>query len=124
MKTVIAVEGFEAMRKRSLERARRLDRREHVEAERRISFEHPEDMASFLSSRRLNVLRAAMEQPRSVTELAAALKRNRPAVSRDVRALKQVGLIELNKQSNPGHGQVQIVRASARKFEFRFQLTA
>ncbi|MES2390489.1 MAG: ArsR family transcriptional regulator [Acidobacteriota bacterium] len=124
MKTIVAVEDFEAMRKRSLERARRLDRREPVEAERRISFELPEDMASFLTSRRINVLKAAMERPRSVSELALALRRNRPAVSRDVRALNLVGLVELNKHTNPGHGQVQIVKAAAKSFEFRYQLSA
>ena len=124
MKTIVSVEDFESMRNRSLERARKLDRRERVEAERRISFEHPEDMASFLTGRRLGVLRAAMEQPRSVTELAAALHRNRPAVSRDVRALRQVGLIHVSKRSNPGHGQVQIVEAAARKFEFHYELSA
>jgi predicted transcriptional regulator len=124
MKTIIGVEDFDAMRKRSLERARRLDRGEHVETERRISFEYPEDMASFLTSRRINVLKAAMKQPRSVSELARVLRRNRPAVSRDVRALKQVGLVELNKRANPGHGQVQIVKAAARSFEFRYQLSA
>ena len=112
------------MRQRSLERARRFDKKEHVESERRIFFEHPEDMASFLTGRRLEVLRAAMKQPRSITELAIALKRNRPAISRDVRALSEVGLIQLNKQINPGHGQVQIVRASAKSFDFRYQLTA
>ncbi len=124
MKTIIAVDSFKAMRERSLERARRFDKKEHVESERRIFFEHPEDMASFLTGRRLEVLRAAMKQPRSITELAIALKRNRPAISRDVRALSEVGLIQLNKQINPGHGQVQIVRASAKSFDFRYQLTA
>jgi predicted transcriptional regulator len=124
MKTIIKVEDFESMRKRSLDRARRLDRREPIEPERRIAFEHAEDMAAFLTSRRLGVLRAAMQKPRSVTELALALKRNRPAVSRDVQALRDIGLVKLNKQPNPGHGQVQIVQASARKFEFRSELTA
>lgn len=124
MKTIVAVEDFEAARVRSLERARKLDRKEHVDTERRISFEHPEDMASFLTGRRIGVLRAAMERPRSVTELAADLRRNRPAVFRDVRALKEVGLIQLRKEPNPGHGQVQIVSAAAKVFEFRYQLTA
>ena len=78
MKTIVSVEDFDSIRNRSLERARKLDRRERVEAERRISFEHPEDMASFLTGRRLGVLWARMEQPRSVTELAAALRRDRP----------------------------------------------
>jgi predicted transcriptional regulator len=123
MKTVVAVEDFATVRKRSLERARRLDKGAPLEAERRISFERPEDMASFLTSRRLGVLRAAMERPRSVTDLAIALKRIRPAVFRDVRALKQAGLIELNPRPNPGHGQMQIVTAAATKFDFRFQLS-
>ncbi len=124
MKTVVGVESFEAIRQRSLERARRFDKQERVEAERRVSFSHPEDMASFLTSRRIDVLKAAMKQPRSVSDLALALNRNRPAVFRDVRALNQVGLVLLNKRSNPGHGQVQIVSAAARSFEFRYELSA
>ena len=124
MKTIVAVEQFNAVVERSLDRARRFDRREAVPAERRISFERPEELGAFLSSRRLSVLRAAMEQPRSVTELATALRRNRPAVSRDVQALRKVGLIHLSKGTNPGHGQVQIVKAAAKKFKFHYQLSA
>lgn len=124
MKTVVAVEDFDAMRKRSLDRASRLDKGEHVESERRITFETPEDMGLFLNSRRLSVLRAAMKRPQSVSELAVTLKRNRPAVSRDVRLLRQAGLVQLNREPNPGHGQKQVVQAAAREFEFRYRLSA
>ena len=41
------------------------------------------------------------------------------AVSRDVRALKEKGMLKLAKQPNPGHGQIQVVHAAAKHFNFR-----
>ena len=119
MNTIVTVEGFDAMIERKLERARKLDRHEHVPAERRITFETPEDMAAFLTANRVTLLKAAIQKPRSVTELAEALHRNRTAVSRDVRALKERGMLKLKKQPNPGHGQVQVVHAAAKHFNLR-----
>ena len=122
MKTIVTVESFDEMSERKLERARRLDRREPVPAERRITFEAPEDMAAFLTANRVTLLKAAIQQPRSVTELAEALQRNRTAVSRDVRALREKGMLKLRKQPNPGHGQIQVVHAAARQFDFRARI--
>ena len=119
MKTTVTVESFDEMVERKLERARKLDRLEHVLAERRITFETPEDMASFLTANRVSLLKAAIQKPRSVTELAEALQRNRTAVSRDVRALKEKGMLKLAKQPNPGHGQIQVVHAAAKHFNLR-----
>ena len=119
MRTIVTVEGFDAMIERKLERARKLDKREHVPAERRITFDAPEDMAAFLTANRVTLLKAAIEKPRSVTELAEALHRNRTAVSRDVRALQEKGMLKLRKQPNPGHGQMQVVHAAAKRFDFR-----
>lgn len=122
MKTIVTVESFDEMAERKLARARKLDTREHVTAERRITFEAPEDMAAFLTANRMTLLKAAIQKPRSVTELAEALHRNRTAVSRDVRALRDKGMLKLRKQPNPGHGQIQVVHASAKRFDFRAQV--
>ena len=59
----------------------------------------------------------AREKPRSITELAAVLQRDRKAVHRDVQALHSVGMLLLRKEPNPGHGQVQVVTAAASRFQ-------
>lgn len=116
MKTIIGVESFERMWRRKLARARLLDKGVRVEPEKRIMFEHPEDMLACLTPRRLHILRAARSKPQSVSELAASVSRNRTAVQRDIGVLSRAGLVTLTKRVNPGHGQVQIVRAGAIRF--------
>jgi predicted transcriptional regulator len=116
MKTIIDVESFEQTRKRKLARARLLDKGVRMEPEKRITFERPEDMLACLTPRRLHLLRAARRKPQSVSELAASVARNRSAVRRDLGVLSQAGLVTLTSRVNPGHGQVQIVRAGAVRF--------
>ena len=79
--------------------------------ERRILFEQPEDMVSFMTPHRIRFYLEVKERPLSVTDLAQALDRNRWAVSRDIRALRERRLIKLTKTANPGHGLVVSVRA-------------
>jgi predicted transcriptional regulator len=116
MKTIIDVESFEQTRKRKLARARLLDKGVRMEPEKRITFERPEDMLACLTPRRLHLLRAARRKPQSVSELAASVARNRSAVRRDLGVLSQAGLVTLTSRVNPGHGQVQLVRAGAVRF--------
>jgi predicted transcriptional regulator len=116
MKTTIGIETFEEMRKRKLARARRLDRRETIEPEKRIMFERAEDMLTCLTPRRLHIIQAARKKPQSISELAASVARNRTAVQRDIGVLNRMGLVKLTKRPNPGHGHVQIVRAAASRF--------
>ncbi|WP_419805797.1 helix-turn-helix domain-containing protein [Terriglobus sp.] len=124
MKTIVTVESFDEMAARKLERARKFDRGEAIVPERRISFERAEDMFAFLTGPRADVLRATIAKPRSITELASALNRNRSAVSRDVRALREHGMVTVKRQVNPGHGQVAVVKAAAKRFELRAQIIA
>lgn len=116
MKTTIGIETFEEMRERKLARARRLDRREKIEPEKRVMFERAEDMMTCLTPSRLLIIQAARKKPQSISELAASVSRNRTAVQRDIGVLSRVGLVTLTERSNPGHGRVQIVRAAARRF--------
>lgn len=116
MKAVIGVESFDEMGKRKLVRARLLDKGVRIEPEKRITFEQPEEMLACLTPHRLHLLRAARRKPQSVSELAASVARNRSAVRRDLGVLSQAGLVTLTKRVNPGHGQVQIVRAGAVRF--------
>jgi predicted transcriptional regulator len=104
------------MRKRTQARARRLDKGELIEPEFRITFERTEDMVACLTPVRVLLLAAARKKEMSITELAEKLQRTRTAVQRDVKVLHRHGFIEMRKETNPGHGQVQMVRATADRF--------
>lgn len=115
-KITVAVESFEEMRKRTQARARKLDKGELIEPEFRITFERTEDMLTCLTPARVLLLAATKKKELSITELAQSLKRARAAVQRDVKVLHRYGFIHMRKETNPGHGQVQMVRAAADRF--------
>ena len=112
-KLTIHTDGFEGFRKRSLERARKLDRGELLQPEKIVTFE---SALKTLTRARVGVYRKVKEEESiSITALAGSLKRSREAVSRDVTALHSAGLIKLRNVSNPGHGRVVMVSPVARK---------
>lgn len=122
MKTIVGVANFEDMMERSLDRAKKRARGERVRPERRILFEHPEDMLALLTAHRIRLFREVKERPLSVTDLAKALDRNRSAVSRDVKVLRERRLLKVTKTVNPGHGVVTLVSARSKRVELRAQL--
>ncbi len=75
------------------------------------------DFMSYERTLRVRLCEVAREKPRSITELAAVLQRDRKAVHRDVQALHAVGMLLLRKEPKPGHGQVQVVTAAASRFQ-------
>ncbi|HWF46340.1 MAG TPA: HTH domain-containing protein [Bryobacteraceae bacterium] len=111
-KVTIHTDGFEGFRKRSLERAKKLDRRERLEPEKIITLE--KGLPS-LTPARLRVFRKVKEKEISITSLAKVLDRPREAVSRDVTALKSCGLVKVSEVPNPGHGRATVVSAAAKK---------
>jgi len=44
------------------------------------------------------------------------LKRDRKAVSRDVKVLESFGLLKTREQPNPGHGMMKVVEPLAEKY--------
>jgi len=111
-KLTIHADGFEGFRKRSLGRAKKLDRGELLEPERILTFEHA---FKTLTRARVGVYRKVKENEISITALADSLNRPREAVSRDVAALHALGLVKLRNVSNPGHGRVVMVSPVATK---------
>ncbi len=122
MKTIIGVTSFEDLMQRSLDRAKKRASGEGVPPERRIMFERPEDMVSLMTPHRMRIYREVKERPLSVTDLAKALDRNRSAVSRDVKVLRERRLVKLTSTVNPGHGRVTLVSARAKRVELRAEL--
>ena len=107
--------------KRSRERAVKLDRKEKLPTDLRITFEDPADLMRALSAQRIKVLQVVKRNPRpTVTKLANILKRDRKSVTRDIVVLEKLGLIRTKTEANPGHGVVKVVEPLA----VRYHLTA
>jgi predicted transcriptional regulator len=103
--------------KRSIDRADKLDRGEKIQAEFRITFEDPADLLRVLSAERLRVLNAIRKKTKpTISGLATILKRDRRAVSRDVKLLEGLGLLRTRNEVNPGHGAMTIVEPLAEKY--------
>jgi predicted transcriptional regulator len=122
MKTKIFADGFEGHVRRSLDRAAKFDRGEPVEAERILTFADPLHMMQCLTAERLRIFQAVRAKRLSVSALAEELGRNRGSVTRDVKVLKEFGLVRLREEVNPGHGVVKIVEPVAARVELRSEL--
>ena len=81
-----------------------------------MTFATADEMLSHITPTRVRLCEVAREKPRSITELAAVLQRDRKSVHRDVQALHSVGILLVQKKPNPGHGQVQVVTAAASRW--------
>jgi predicted transcriptional regulator len=122
MKTKVFFDGLDGQAQRSLERARRMDKGERLEAERIITFEDPLQMIECLTVERIRLCQMVRKKRLSISALAEELGRNRGSVTRDVNKLRKFGLLRLREEVNPGHGMVQIVEPAAQKFEMRISL--
>ncbi len=93
--------------------ARLADAGKLVNEEKTISFEDPADLLQVLTTARLAIMRVVLEEPRSITEVAECLGRDRSAVKRDVASLAEAGLVVVEDKPLPGHGRKKVVRSSA-----------
>ncbi len=102
---------------RSKVRAEKLDRGEKLAAEIRVTFEDPADLLRVLSAERLRVLCTIRTRTKpTISGLAIILKRDRKAVSRDVKLLEALGLLRTRDEANPGHGVMTVVEPLAKKY--------
>lgn len=109
--------------KRSHERAVKLDRKEKLPTDLRITFEDPADLIRALSAQRVKVLQVVKRNARpTVTNLATMLNRDRKSVTRDVAILEKLGLIRTTKRVNPGHGVVKVVEPLAERYHLNATL--
>lgn len=113
----IAADGVTGLFDRAREHARKLDRGFELAPEITVSFESPADMMRVLSAQRVRLLRAARQKPSAVSDLAARLRRDARAVSRDVELLVQFGLVRTRYEINPGHGKRRIVEPRAARYQ-------
>ncbi len=92
---------------------RAADKGEALPAAHTVIFEDPSEMLQFLSTAKLRLIQCIRQGPGSIAELAKATRRNRTAVSRDIRTLKRFGLVKTHQAVNPGHGQQTRVELTA-----------
>lgn len=105
--------ALKVFRKRSVDRARKLDRGQLLEPEKILTFENA---FNTLTRARIGVYRKVKKKESiSITALAGCLKRPREAVSRDVSMLHSAGFVKVRNVSNPGHGRVMMVSPAAKK---------
>ena len=104
-KITLRVGSTEDFFARLLEHAKKLDKGEVLPPGITITFEDPEDLLDVLTSERVRLLRRVKGESQQLSALAASLKRDVRAVSRDVSLLEQAGLLRTSYQTNPGHGR-------------------
>jgi len=102
---------------RSLERARKIDRSEKLIPEITLTFEDPAEMMQLLSTQRVRIIECLRKNSVPISELATILKRDRKAVSRDVKLLESFGLVKTHDTPNPGHGKMKVVETLAAKYQ-------
>jgi len=106
--------------KRARVHARALDRGEKVPSKTVIAFEDPADFFRMMTGERMRLLELLRDEGESpITELAARLHRNKRAVSRDVSALKEHGLLVTKYVTNSGHGRNLVVMRAAKRLELK-----
>ena len=116
---IVSTETVEELFKRAHEDANKLDLGELLPTEVRVTFEDPIEMLRALSVERVKVLKTVQKHHAAkptVSKLAVMLRRDRKAVSRDVKLLESFGLLKIHEQVNPGHGIMKVVEALAEKY--------
>lgn len=112
----VTADGAAGFFRRAREHAAKLDRGEATAREITINFADVADMLRVLSAERVRLLRVANKAV-PVGDLAAGLKRDARAVSRDVDLLESFGLLRTRYAANPGHGRRRIVEPQAAKYQ-------
>ena len=109
----ISVREEENFFKRGRSIARKLDKGEPLgELTKNIWFEDPKDMMQFLTKNKFKILSVLRIEPHSVSDLVRVLKRDRSTIEKDLKVLETFGLVKCELKSNPGHGQMKMVRAA------------
>ena len=115
-KVTLRIGSTEDFFNRLREHAKKLDRGEVLPPGITITFEDPEDLLDVLTSERVRLLRKVKGGSHRISALAAGLKRDVRAVSRDVSLLEQAGLLRTRYEPNPGHGRIKVVEPVAQEY--------
>jgi predicted transcriptional regulator len=115
VKTGTTEEYFE----RLCEIAKQIDLGDVPKPELTLTFEDPRDMFAVMTPARLELFRAAMAAPSSITAIAQRLHRDRSSVKKDVDILVVAGLLDIEEVPLPGHGRQKFIRATADRIQLQ-----
>src|ERR1035438_4732313 len=118
-KVIVSAGTVEDFFKRAHEDAKKMEQGELLPPELRVTFEDPIEMLRALSVERMRVIKIVRKHHATnptVSTLAVILKRDRKAVSRDVKLLESLGLLKTRNQLNPGHGIMKVVEPLAETY--------
>lgn len=121
-KLLIKTGSTETFFKRGREIARKADTGHSLTEEKVISFEDPAELVRLMTDARLAVFREVKHSAGSITDIAERLHRDRSAVKRDIDALAQAGLLNVQDCVLPGHGRMKWVNAVAQRLTLRAEL--
>ena len=121
-KAEIRVERTEAFFERGRKHARLADRVDPIPPSHVVSFEDIESLLSVLTAKRVLLLRQVSETPASISDLAAKLKRDRSAVTRDIQLLESFGILRVIEKPLPGHGRQKWIMPVAHDIQLTAQL--
>jgi predicted transcriptional regulator len=117
---IVDKDGAEGFFRRARAHARALDAGDELPNEAVIAFEDPADMMKMLTSTRMQLLASLREGGATrIADLAQKLGRDKRAVSRDVSAMRQYGLLLTTYVTNAGHGRNLVVMPSAKRLELK-----
>ncbi|RZT08181.1 regulatory protein, arsR family [Duganella sp. CF402] len=108
---------FDARAARGREVARAIDKKTPIPYSVAIHTHPFETFMAVLTPKRFELLRLARSGKRSISELAAAARRDPSAVSKDIAKLAELGLVGVVIENNAGHGVKKIVRPVAENIE-------
>lgn len=98
--------------------ARAADRGEPIPEVHSITFEDLEELLALLTRARIEVFRAAKTEPASISAIAARLHRGEASVECDVDALRDAGLVSVERVPDGDGANREIVRARAARVDF------
>jgi predicted transcriptional regulator len=73
------------------------------------------ELVRALTPSRLELVAAVKEKPDSIQGIADRLHRDRSAVSRDLQALIDAGIVVVEKRVLPGHGAMKFLQVPGKK---------
>ena len=122
-KTEIRVESAEAFFERGRKYGALADSGARIPDSRVVAFEDVESLVAVLTGQRILLIRQLKEASASISDLAKRLKRDRSAVTRDVKVLERLGVVQVSERPLPGHGRQKWVSPIAQEIRLTAKLT-
>ncbi len=117
---VVVEDGVDEFFQRARKHARMLDRGETLPSETTIIFEDPVQLLGMLTVERKRLLHTLRDEGATpITALAERLGRDKRAVSRDVSAMREHGMVKTKYVVDSGKKRNMVVMPTAKRLELK-----